>query len=154
MTGPENWLKQMVGDWTFIFTTSDDSEYPGFTMTGSETVKPVGDTWVMAEQIGIGSDNSPSHSVLVIGQEPGTARFVGSHAGSAVAALFVYDGALDATGALALETEGPAMTEGRETDHYRDVFTYTGPDSREQSLQLLGTDGTWTEFARTRFLRR
>ncbi len=153
MTAHRDWLKQMVGDWTFLFETKDDSEYPGFTMSGTETVKAVGDTWIVAEQKGKGSDGSDSHSVVAIGFEPDKSRFTGSHVGTAVPVLFVYEGDLDPAGKLVLETEGPAMTEGRKTDRYRDVFTIIDGDTREQSLQVRDANGDWKAFAVSRFTR-
>lgn len=148
------WLKQLVGTWRFTFETTSDSEAPGYTITGTETIWPVGDFFVAVENRGVDSKGSASHAVISLGYDPERARFIGAHAGSAVSALFVYEGTLDASGtALNLETEGPAMTEGKTIDHYRDVLRIVDADTREQSLQVLDTKGEWKEFARYQFAR-
>lgn len=155
-TQPQNetWLKQLVGTWSFRFATTPNSEYPDFTMTGTETVWPVGDFFVAMESKGAGSDGSPSHTLVSLGYDPEKLRFSGAHAGTAVPMLFVYDGSLaEDGGALHLETEGPAMTEGNTVDRYRDIFRILDSNTREQVLQVLDKSGAWKEFARTRYTR-
>jgi Protein of unknown function (DUF1579) len=150
----EAWLKQLVGTWTYHFTTTSDSEYPDFTITGTETVWPVGDFFVAMESKGVGADGSPSHSLVSLGYDPKKKRFSGAHAGTAIPVLFTYDGALaESSAALYLETEGPAMTEGNTVDRYRDIFRILDSNTREQVLQVLDVTGAWKEFARTRYTR-
>ena len=153
-TANEAWLQQLVGDWTYEFSTSDDSDHPGATASGTETVRAVGDVWVMLENRGIAADGSASHSITIVGFEPEKSRFAGSVAGTAVPVLFVYEGQVGEDGSsLVLETEGPAMTEGQEVDRYRDVIHILDENTRETSAQVLSDGGEWREFMRSRFRR-
>jgi Protein of unknown function (DUF1579) len=153
-TQNETWLKQLVGAWTYHFATTSDSEYPGFTITGTETVWPVGEVFVAMEAKGVGSDGKPSHSLISLGFDPDKQRFSGAHAGSAVPALFVYDGELAEDGvALHLQTSGAPMTDGNVVDEYRDTLRILDANNREQVFQVRDASGAWKEFARTRFTR-
>ncbi|MBR7620917.1 DUF1579 family protein [Phenylobacterium sp. 20VBR1] len=149
------WLKRLVGDWSYELVTTDTSDHPGATVTGNETIKAVGDAWVCIENSGRGSDGSASHSVTMLGFNPNTGRFSGAVAGTAAPVLFVYEGVLgiDLT-SLILETEGPAMTEGRSMDRYRDVLSTQDGNSRKTSAQVLDSHGEWREFMVTRYTRK
>lgn len=150
----QTWLQQLIGEWTYEFSTADSSEHPGFTATGTESVRPVGEVWIVAENKGRGSDGSLSHSIMTVGFEPEKARFSGSFVGTMVPVLFLYDGGLSSDGkSLILETEGPAMTEGRTTDKYRDISRIIDENNRELIAQVLGDDGQWREFMSTRYKR-
>jgi Protein of unknown function (DUF1579) len=148
-------LQSLVGNWTYEFATACTSEYPGVTSTGTETVRRIGETWVLIENQGVSSEGSASHSVTTLGFSVETGRFVGAVAGTAVpTTLFIYDGGVGAPeSAIHLDTTGPAMTPGNSTDRYRDVIQFTGPDARETIAQVLDTDGKWVEFMRTRYRR-
>lgn len=146
-------LQSLIGDWSYQFSTADDSDHPGATATGTETVRAVGTNFVFAENVGKGNDASGSHSVTVIGYEPDHALFTGSVAGTAVDQLFVHEGKLSDDGrSLLLQTEGPAMTPGRETDSYRDVLELHDKDCRVTRAEVL-VDGEWKEFMRTEYTR-
>lgn len=146
----KGFLKQLIGDWHYEFATADGS----YTMSGTEKVWGVGE-WIAIENRGIGSDSDASHSVTVLGLNAESGRFHGSFAGSMTPHLFLYDGDLSDDGAtLPLETEGPAMTDGKATDRYRDVIAIIDADHRDTYSQVLETDGTWREFMRWRFERR
>jgi hypothetical protein len=148
------WARKLIGEWDYEFRTDDDSEHPGATATGSESVRAIGDHWLVLENVGKSDDGSTSHSVTLLGYDPAKDRFSGAVAGTAVPALFVYDGELVEGGqALVLQTEGPAMTEGRETDLYRDVFHLVDNDHRFTAAEVY-QDSEWKEFMRTQFVRK
>lgn len=150
----QTWLQQLIGEWTYEFSTAEDSDHPGASFTGTESVRPIGDTWMVAENKGRGFNGSASHSLMTLGYEPDKGRFTGSFAGTMVPVLFLYDGALTEDGtSLILDTEGPAMTEGRATDKYRDIIHILDENNRELIAQVLGDDGQWREFMSTRYRR-
>jgi Protein of unknown function (DUF1579) len=155
MTTEQALLESLVGDWTYELATAPTSEYPGVTSSGTETVRRIGETWVLLENRGVSSEGPASHTVTTLGFSDDTGRFIGAVAGTAVpTTLFVYDGSLgDVRSAIHLVTSGPAMTPGKSTDRYRDVIQFLGPDVRETIAQVLDTDGTWVEFMRTRYRR-
>jgi hypothetical protein len=154
-TSKASWLLKLIGNWTYEFRTADNSDHPGITAKGTETVRPVGDVWVLLESEGTFSDASRSHSVTALGFEPAIDRFTGSVVSTTVPTLFVYDGHLSDDGlSLILETEGPAMTEGREIDRYRDIIQFTDDNTRTTSAQVLVENNCeWREFMMTRYIR-
>jgi Protein of unknown function (DUF1579) len=154
-TNLENaWLKQLVGEWTYEFSTAPDPDGNVATAKGTERVWPIGQTWVVAENIGQSSDGSTSHSLQTLGFEPDKGRFVGVFAGTMAPVLFHYHGELGEAGkALVLETEGPALFDDRVTDKYRDIIRIIDSDHREQIAQVLDANGQWKEFMSTRYQR-
>lgn len=150
----EAWLQQLVGEWTYEFSTADDSDHPGATASGTETVRAIGNVWVMIENRGTAGDGGTSHSITTVGFESANNRFAGSVVGTAIPVLFVYEGQVSEDGrSLVLETEGPAMTEGQEIDSYRDVIRIIDENTRETSAQVLSDGGEWREFMSSRFRR-
>lgn len=148
------WLRRLVGAWTYEFSTAADAGEPVATATGTERVRAMGDAWVVAETEGRSADGDASHSVTTIGFDRAKGRFTGAVAGTMAPFLFVYDGALSEDGrSLILETEGPALAEGRATDRYRDVLTFEGDDARVSRALVLEADGAWREFMSTRYRR-
>jgi Protein of unknown function (DUF1579) len=148
-------LQQLVGTWSFEWRTTDDSDHPGATARGTETVRAIGDHFVVLDNHGTLNDGSASQSATLIGYEPEEDRLTGAVATTAVPVLFVYRGELSTDGRiLCLETEGPAMTEGRKTDRYRDVLELVNADRRVTSAQVLLQDGQWKEFMRTELVRQ
>lgn len=151
--GGAAWLQQLVGEWTYSFRTADDSEYPGATATGTETVRAVGEHFVVVENDGCADDGTLTRSVTLLGYEPDNGRFSGALAGTAVATLFVYDGRLSEDArSLLLETSGPAMTEGNATDRYRDLLQWVDENTRFTAAEVF-LDGAWKEFMRTTYRR-
>jgi len=139
-----DWAQPFLGDWTFeIFDTGQAEP----TMSGQESVRLVG-TWLVAEATG------EFQMLTTIGFDPELGRFVGAVAGTMTPSLFVMSGVRDESGVLTLETEGPAITEGRKTDRYRDIWRLTGPNTREIAAEVLEADGSWREFMRYVFRRK
>ena len=154
MSDVQQWLWQLVGEWTYELRTADDSDHPGVLIEGTESVRAIGDTWIVSENKGKTSDGDDSHTITIIGYEPEKKRFTGAVAGTAVPTLFVYDGSLGEDGtALMLETEGPAMSEGNDIDRYRDIICIVGHGDRETIAQVLAVNGEWREFMRTKYHR-
>lgn len=145
-----HWLSGLVGEWTYEFSTSEGS----YAATGTERVWAIGDNWIAAENKGLGSDGSPSHSLMTLGYNPENELFTGSFAGTMAPFLFIYEGDLSEDGKdLQLETEGPAMSVGREKDRYRDVLHAVDRDHRDFISEVRTEDGGWEEFMRTRYRR-
>lgn len=143
--GTTSWAEPFVGEWKLEIINAGET-VP--TMTGVETVRLVGN-WLVAE---VGGE---FQMLTMIGFDPELDRFVGAVAGTMASSLFVMNGTRDdESGVLTLETEGPAITEGKRTDRYRDIWRSTGPDTREIAAEVLEADGSWREFMRYMFRRR
>ena len=94
-------------------------------------MRSIGGLWVQAEGRGEMPGGGDLVMVLTLGYDPKKKRYVGTWVGSMMANLWVYDGALDATGkVLTLETEGPDMTAEGKTAKYKDVIEFKSDDHR------------------------
>lgn len=52
------WLRQLVGDWTIEAASPDDPDNP---LQGAETVRALGDLWIVAEGEG---ENGQSQQIM------------------------------------------------------------------------------------------
>ncbi|MGA9525629.1 MAG: DUF1579 family protein [Myxococcaceae bacterium] len=69
--------------------------------------------------------------------------------------LWVYDGAFDADGrTLRLVSRGPSFDVEGETTDYEDVMEIISPDERVLTGRMKGKDGSWRDFAVTRYRRK
>lgn len=147
------WLHKLIGDWT---CTSKCATAPGAEPVlthGRETVRTIGDLWIIAEGAGDTSDGGTVSYVMILGYDPQRERFVGSWVGSPMSQMFVYEGVLDDAGEiLTLETTGPDFSDPTKTARYRDVIEIRGDDRALRSL-LLDDDGNWQEFMHVPYSR-
>jgi len=152
MTQPEPqkehaWLQQFVGEWTYEHEALMGPDQPPMKATGTESVRSVGDFWVVGESRGTMPDGGPATMIITLGYDPHKGRFVGTFIGSMMTHLWVYDGELDATGRiLTLEADGPSWTDPGKTAKYRDVVEAVSDDHRLLKSSVLGDDGAWHEF--------
>jgi hypothetical protein len=145
------WLKQLLGEWTY--ETAEPVE--GEKATGSETVRSLGDLWILAEGRSRMPDGSLATTLMSIGFDPARRRFVGSWMGSMMSHLWIYDGELDGTGKiLTLNSEGPSMTGDGTTGKYQDRIELKSNDHRVLTARTLGADGTWQEFMTVHYHRK
>ena len=78
--------------------------------SGTETVRKIGELWVVGEGRGPMPGGEEATSVLSLGYDPQKRAFVGTWFGSMMTQLWVYEGELDAgKRKLTLNTEGPNM---------------------------------------------
>jgi hypothetical protein len=76
--------------------------------TGSESVRSIGGIWVIGEGKGEMPGGDMATTMITLGYDPRTERFVGTWLGSMMTHLWIYDGELSADGkALSLYAEGP-----------------------------------------------
>ncbi|RAK56623.1 DUF1579 domain-containing protein [Phenylobacterium deserti] len=148
------WLSKLVGEWVGEVEGSDDPSVPAHP-AWTETVRTLGDYWVIAEGASTMPDGTPAHSIMSLGFDPAKGRFVGTWLGSMMPNLWVYDGALnDAGDVLALESEGPSFDVEGEMRRYRDSIELVSHDHRRLISEVLRPDGTWEEFMRLSYRRR
>lgn len=149
------WLRQLVGEWTSEMTCQMGPDQPPVTSTGVESVRSLGGLWTIGEGSGEAPDGTPVSSVMTLGFDPARGRFVGTFIASMMSALWLYEGALDASGkVLTLDTEGPSMAGDGGLAKYQDVMTVLSPDHRTLTSRILGPDGNWTEFMTAHYRRR
>ena len=146
------WLQRLVGDWTYEGeATGPDgaTDKP----TGTESVRPIGGLWVVAEGSMEAPDGKPATSIMTLGYDPEKKRFVGTWLGSMMTNLWIYEGTLKGD-VLTLDCEGPAMYAPGKTAKYQDIIEMKSDDHRILSSRLVGQDGKWQQFMETHYRRK
>ena len=149
------WLHQLVGDWTF----ESDAPTPGEKCTGTETVRKVGDLWVVGESRMRMPGGQTGTAIITLGYDPRRERFVGTWVGSMMANMWLYDGELDAAGrVLSLYAEGPSFDEkgnfsDAATSRYRDAIELRPDGGRTFTGSVLTDGGTWKQFMSSSYRR-
>lgn len=131
-------------------------DQPPVTQTGKEIVRSLGGLWTIGEGTGEipGGNGAVAHSIMTLGYDPATQRFVGSFIASMMSHLWVYNGTLDATGrVLTLDTMGPGMTGAGPLVKYQDIIEFISDDHRTLSSQILTPEGTWQHFMTAHYRR-
>lgn len=151
---PEHtWLKQLVGEWTSEAACEKGPDGKPFNGKGRETVRTLGDLWIVGESTGDTPGGGTMTAVLTIGFDPAKGCFVGSWAGSPMSNMFIYEGRLDeGRRALTLSTTGPDFADPTRAAHYRDIIEIVSPDERllRSEMQI---DGAWQEVMRMTYRR-
>jgi hypothetical protein len=141
------WLKQLVGEWTYETECDGGPGNPPLKTTGSETVRALGDLWIVGDGQGEMPGGGAATMQITLGFDPAKGRFVGSWIGSMMHHFWVYDGFLDESGTvLTLEAEGPSFAGDGGMATYRDIITIKSPDHRILTGNLRNADGSWTSF--------
>ena len=141
------WLQRLVGEWTFESEASMGPDQPPEKVSGTESVRALGDLWI----IGAGEGEMPGgglhRSVLTLVYDPDKKRFVGSFISSMMPSFWVYEGELDAgSNVLTLNTEGPSMAGDGTMAQYQETIELLSDDHRVFKSRVLGEDGDWQEF--------
>lgn len=154
------WLHRLAGQWTSETRMPGPPGQPDQTLAGTESVRTLGDLWVVCEGRGDMPGGGTATMIMTLGYSPERQCHVGTWVGSMMTHLWVYEGSVDATGqVLTLESTGPAWTpEGQpiagKSARYRDVITFLSDDHRTLSSRVLGDDGQWSEPFMTVHYRR
>ncbi len=153
-TPQHEWIRQLIGTWTFESVCDGGPEGPSMTIPGRETVRAIGDYWIVAEARGAMPDGGEMTSVMTLGYDPAKGKFVGSWTGSPMTAMFVYEGDLQGDGVtLPLDTEGPGMMDPSVLTRYQDVIEIHQDGRRYLHSQMLGEDGGWVRFMTATYTR-
>jgi uncharacterized protein YndB with AHSA1/START domain len=147
------WLQRLVGDW-IVESDAPEPEQPPDAPAWRETVRSIGDIWIVAEGAGPMPDGTQATTVMTLGYDPQSQRFVGTWIGSMMHHLWVYDGELSDDGTtLTLNTTGPDMHVEGATRQYQDVITLTDDDHRALTARVLEPDGDWQVMMTARYRR-
>jgi len=149
------WLQKLVGEWDVEFEAVMGPDQPSTKSAGTESVRALGDLWVLGEGRGEMPDGTPATTVLTLGYDPQKQRFVGTWIGSMMTYLWVYDGELDAAQrVLTLNSDGPSMTGDGALAKYRETIEFKSDDHRVFTSRVLGDDGTWQQFMTAHYRRQ
>lgn len=147
------WLSRLVGEWTYEGRMIPDQ--PEFRASGTETVRMLGEVWMLAEATGTMADGSETTSLIAVGFDPGTGRFTGSFMASMMTGLWLYDGALDEGGrSLRLQSEGPRFDGQPGKAMYEDEIEIVSDNERRLNARVRNDDGSWTPLMTTTYRRK
>ena len=148
------WLQKLVGDWTYEGEATMEPGKPAEKFRGTESVRSLGDLWILAESRGETPGGDPATMLMTLGFDPQKKRVVGTWIGSMMTHLWVYDGGLDAyERVLTLEAEGPSMAAEGQMAKYKDVIELKSDAHRVLTSQMLGPDGKWQQFMTANYRR-
>lgn len=149
------WLQNLLGEWEYEVDCSGAPGGAAEKLKGSETVRSLGEFWVVAEGEGEMPGGGVARHLMTLGYDPAKGRYVGTWIGSVMDSLWVYDGGLDPEQkVLTLETEGPVMGEPGKLGKYRDIVEIKGDGRRNLSSFMQGDDGNWIRFMTADYRRR
>ena len=151
ITKEHAWLAQLVGEWTAELPSPEGDG----TVPATESIRLMGEAWLLREGRFQMSDGTPMHTLMTLGFDPVQRAFVGSWIGSMMNHLWVYrGGSLDSGGMLLkLPSEGPKFDGSAGTAQYRDEIEIVSADEHLLHGNLLGDDGQWTRFMTARYRR-
>lgn len=136
------WLGQLEGEWETVAEAIVAPGQPPLESKGTESVRRLGDSWVLSEVESSFMD-IPFSAVLTLGYDAEAKKFVGTWIDSLSSYLWHYEGTLDADGrTLTLEAEGPCPRTPGKHAKYRDVIEVEGPNERTLTSRAL-IDGAW-----------
>lgn len=154
--GPEHlWLEKFLGEWEYQgeMTMAPNAE-PQET-TGEERVRSLGGLWVVFENEGTMADEIDAESIMILGYDPLTARFVGTWTASMMTTQWVYEGDLDEdSDELTLYAQGPDLSGSGSMAMYRDVLTFESDDHRTLRSYIQEKEGEWRQFVEVNHRRK
>jgi hypothetical protein len=149
------WLRRLVGEWTFQGEMTMEPGKPPEKFKGSELVRSLGDLWILAEGHSESPHFGPSKMLLTLGYDTQRKRFVGTFACSEMTHLWEYHGTLDKAGkVLTLETAGPNMCAGGTIARFKDTIEIQSEKRRTLTSRIEGEDGEWNECMSIVFRRK
>ena len=149
------WLHKLVGTWSMEGECSMGPDQPPMKSTATEVVRSIGGIWTIGEGEGTMPDSDVKMtSIMTLGFDPVSQRFVGTFVASCTTHLWIYSGgSLDAAEkVLTLDAEGPSFT-GNGTAKYQDSIEFLDDDHRTLSSQIQMEDGQWVRFMTAHYRR-
>ena len=97
------WLSKLVGEWTYESECSMGPDQPQMKSGGREVVRSLGGLWTVGEGQGAMPGGGTFDTIMTLGYDPQTKRFVGTFVVSIMTHLWLYSrGSLDASLSLSM----------------------------------------------------
>lgn len=152
VTDEHRWLQQLVGNWTYAME-SVSPECGGDGGTGTQTIRMLGDLWLLAEAEGPAGDEM-MRSIITLGYDPEKKKFIGSFIASMMTHFWPYEGSLDADGkTLRLASQGPRFDGAPGPGIYEDVIEKVSDNEYLLRGRFKLDDGSFNEFMVSRYTR-
>lgn len=149
------WLQKLVGEWIVESECSMGPDQPSMKNTGREVVRSLGKFWTIGEGSLETPDGGSCDSIITLGYDPKTQRFVGTFIASVMTHLWPYDGQLDSSGRiLTLNSEGPCFSGDGTMAKYQDIIEFVTDDHRTLTAKVFGTDGLSQTFMTSHYRRK
>jgi hypothetical protein len=149
------WLQKLVGEWTYETEASAGADQPVERCTGTESVRSLGELWVVAEGHGEMPGGGSATTMITLGYDTQRQRYVSTWVGSMMTYLWICEGELNAAETvLTLNTEGPSMSGDKKTAKYKDVIEFKSHDHRVMTSHTLGDTGQWQQFMTVNYHRK
>lgn len=150
-----HWLQKLVGEWTYETEAKMEPDQPPEKATGTESVRSIGEFWILAEGQGQMPGSGAAITMMTLGYDPQKQRYVGTWIGSMMSYLWLYDGELDADETvLTLNAEGPSMTGEDKMAKYKDIIEFKSADHRTLTSHVLDDEEQWPGFMTTHYRRK
>jgi Protein of unknown function (DUF1579) len=148
------WLDLFIGEWISETAYQMAPDQPFSKTEGTESVRSLGGLWILAEGQSEMPDRTTGTTLITLGYDPQSQRYVGTFVGSMMTHLWLYNGTRNATGnVLTLDTEGPNFTQSAMAK-YQDIIEFVNADHRIMTSQILGDDGNWLQFMTAHYRRQ
>jgi Protein of unknown function (DUF1579) len=148
------WLNRFIGEWGSETEYIMGSDQAPSTLKGSEVVRSLGGIWIVMEGESEMPDSGIGRTLMTLGYDPQSDRYVGTFIGSMMTHLWLYNGSLNMEEKrLVLDTEGPNFSESSMTN-YKDSIEFVNDDHRILTSQILGDDGNWLQFMTANYHRQ
>ncbi|MFN0135297.1 MAG: DUF1579 domain-containing protein [Phycisphaerae bacterium] len=147
-------LKQFVGEWTSEWEMMAGPDQPPMKAKGSASGRMIGDFWSVTD-VKADWTMGPMSAVLTIGYNPEKKKYVGTWVDSMMNHMWVYEGEVDAAGkVLALNADGPDMTNPSKTAKFRDSFEFKDADNFVLTSEAQDKDGKWMKIGAAKYVRK
>ncbi|MBW4550954.1 MAG: DUF1579 domain-containing protein [Aphanocapsa sp. GSE-SYN-MK-11-07L] len=148
------WLDKLIGEWSYESECSMGPDQPPSKTKGTEIVRSLSGLWTVAEGENEMPDGEIGKTIMSLGYDSQTDRYIGTFVCSMMAHLWLYSGCLDAVEkVLTLDTEGPNFKQTAMA-RYQDIIEFVSDDHRIMTSQILDDDGNWLQFMTAHYRRQ
>ncbi|KAA2213844.1 DUF1579 domain-containing protein [Teichococcus oryzae] len=144
------WLHRLIGAWRFEGGCETEGE-PSGRFEGRETVRGLGEAWIIGEGEGHSPEGQPHRSLMTLGYDPARGRFVGNFVSSMMTHQWVYEGGLSGE-TLVLDTMGPSFTGEDGLVAYQDIITFEADGVRRLTSRMRQNSG-WKQVVEAVYRR-
>jgi hypothetical protein len=141
------WLHELVGQWDYEHEAGADDQGQPIKLKGTQTIRKLGELWIIGEGDGKTSDGQVAKSMITLGYDPAAKKFVGTFIASMMSNLWPYEGTLDeATDRLTLESEGPSFEMDGTIAKYQDVIEIVNSNHYRMISYIQSPTEEWQQF--------
>ena len=148
------WLNQFIGEWVSESKYSMGADQPLSKIQGTEVVRSLGGLWILSEGESEMPDGGTGKTIMTLGYDPQSDRYVGTFIGTMMTHLWIYNGILDETKKIfTLDTEGPNFSQSAMAK-YQDIIEFISDDYRVMTSKILDDRGNWHQFMTAHYRRK